>query len=78
MSAGDSPLTPREADVLELAADGTPVDEIAKHAALTPGTVQQFQHPTHPGMDRAHNHRAAARHRADHRRKRPGHDGGDG
>ena len=29
ISAGDSPLTPREADVLELAASGAPVDEIA-------------------------------------------------
>ena len=29
ISAGDSPLTPREADVLELAADGAPVEEIA-------------------------------------------------
>lgn len=36
ISAGDSPLTPREADVLELAAGGAPVDEIAKRAALTP------------------------------------------
>ena len=30
ISAGDSPLTPREADVLELAAGGAPVDEIAE------------------------------------------------
>ena len=29
IAAGDSPLTPREADVLELAADGAPVEEIA-------------------------------------------------
>ena len=42
ISAGDSPLTPREADVLELAAGGAPVDEIAKRAALTPGTVRNY------------------------------------
>ena len=29
IAAGDSPLTPREADVLELAVDGAPIDEIA-------------------------------------------------
>jgi two-component system response regulator DesR len=36
ISAGDSPLTPREADVLELAADGARVDEIASRACLSP------------------------------------------
>nr|MDT0657414.1 response regulator transcription factor [Micromonospora sp. DSM 115978] len=42
ISAGDSPLTPREADVLELAADGAPVEEIAERAALSPGTVRNY------------------------------------
>jgi two-component system response regulator DesR len=42
ISAGDSPLTPREADVLELAADGAPVEEIARRASLTPGTVRNY------------------------------------
>jgi two-component system response regulator DesR len=42
ISAGDSPLTPREADVLELAADGAPVEEIAERAALAPGTVRNY------------------------------------
>jgi len=42
ISAGDSPLTPREADVLELAADGAPVEEIAQRAALSPGTVRNY------------------------------------
>lgn len=42
ISAGDSPLTPREADVLELAAEGAPVDEIARRAALSPGTVRNY------------------------------------
>ncbi|MGF0118199.1 response regulator [Promicromonospora sp. Marseille-Q5078] len=42
IAAGDSPLTAREADVLELAADGAPVDEIAERAALAPGTVRNY------------------------------------
>jgi len=40
ISAGDSPLTPRESDVLELAATGAPVEEIARRAHLSPGTVR--------------------------------------
>ncbi len=42
ISAGDSPLTPREADVLELAAEGAAVEEIAQRAALSPGTVRNY------------------------------------
>ncbi|MFI6943857.1 response regulator [Streptomyces sp. NPDC050418] len=42
ISAGDSPLTAREAEVLELAADGAPVSEIAERAALSPGTVRNY------------------------------------
>jgi len=42
ISAGDSPLTPREADVLELSTDGVPVEEIARRASLTPGTVRNY------------------------------------
>lgn len=42
IAAGESPLTPREADVLELAADGAPVEEIAERAALAPGTVRNY------------------------------------
>lgn len=37
ISAGDSPLTAREAEVLELAADGAPVAEIARRVSLSPG-----------------------------------------
>jgi two-component system response regulator DesR len=40
ISAGDNPLTPREADVLELAAGGAPVEEIAARVHLSPGTVR--------------------------------------
>jgi len=42
IAAGDSPLTPREADVLELAADGAPIEEIAVRASLSPGTVRNY------------------------------------
>lgn len=42
ISAGDSPLTPREADVLELVARGAAVDEVAARAGLSPGTVRNY------------------------------------
>ncbi|WP_268958121.1 DNA-binding response regulator [Occultella kanbiaonis] len=42
IAAGASPLTAREADVLELAADGAPVEEIAARASLSPGTVRNY------------------------------------
>ena len=42
ISAGETPLTPRETDVLELAADGTPIAEIAERAALSQGTVRNY------------------------------------
>ena len=42
ISAGDSPLTARETELLELAADGAPIAEIAERAALAPGTVRNY------------------------------------
>lgn len=42
IAAGASPLTARESDVLELAADGAPVEEIASRAHLSPGTVRNY------------------------------------
>jgi two-component system response regulator DesR len=39
IAAGDSPLTAREAEVLECAADGAPVAEIARRSSLSPRTV---------------------------------------
>lgn len=42
ISAGDSLLTPREADVLELAADGSSVEEIARRAHLSLGTTRNY------------------------------------
>jgi two-component system, NarL family, response regulator DesR len=58
ISAGDSPLTPREADVLELAAGGAPVDEIAKRAALTPGTVRNYLSSAAVKLGAANRHEA--------------------
>ncbi|MGW4896271.1 response regulator [Kitasatospora sp. NPDC004240] len=42
ISAGETPLTPRETDVLELAADGTSIAEIAEKASLSQGTVRNY------------------------------------
>ncbi|MEU4391579.1 response regulator transcription factor [Kribbella sp. NPDC023855] len=42
ISAGDNPLTPREAEVLEYAADGAPIEQIAERASLSPGTVRNY------------------------------------
>lgn len=42
ISAGESPLTSREADILELAADGLRVEDIARRVSLTPGTVRNY------------------------------------
>lgn len=42
IAAGASPLSAREADVLELAAQGAPVEEIAARAHLSPGTVRNY------------------------------------
>ncbi|MDO5052977.1 MAG: response regulator transcription factor [Pseudoclavibacter sp.] len=42
IAAGDSPLTPRETDVLASARDGAPVEEIAARAHLSPGTVRNY------------------------------------
>ncbi len=42
ISAGESPLTPRETDVLTLAATFAPVGEIARRAGLSPGTVRNY------------------------------------
>ncbi|MFF2075188.1 response regulator [Kitasatospora sp. NPDC058162] len=42
ISAGETPLTPRETDALELAADGTPIAEIAERAGLSQGTVRNY------------------------------------
>ena len=40
LSSADSPLTPRELEVLRLAADGIPTREIAERLSLSVGTVR--------------------------------------
>lgn len=42
ISAGDSLLTAREADVLEYAIDGASVEDIARRAHLSPGTTRNY------------------------------------
>jgi two-component system response regulator DesR len=60
ISAGDSPLTPRESDVLELAADGVPIDEIAQRASLSPGTVRNYLSSAATKLGAANRHEAVA------------------
>lgn len=42
ISAGNTVLTAREADVLEYAIDGASVEDIARRAHLTPGTTRNY------------------------------------
>lgn len=42
ISAGQSPLTPREEEILELAGRGSSVEEIAAAAHLAPGTTRNY------------------------------------
>ncbi|MDT0445103.1 MULTISPECIES: response regulator transcription factor [unclassified Streptomyces] len=60
ISSGDSPLTPREAELLELAADGAPVADIAARASLAPGTVRNYLSAAAAKLG-AENRHAAAR-----------------
>ncbi|MCB7137926.1 response regulator transcription factor [Cellulosimicrobium marinum] len=59
ITAGASPLTAREADVLELAADGAPVEEIATRAHLAPGTVRNYLSSAAAKLGAANRHEAA-------------------
>jgi two-component system, NarL family, response regulator DesR len=58
ISAGASPLTPREADVLELAADGASVEDIARRASLSPGTVRNYLSSAATKLAAANRHEA--------------------
>ena len=60
ISAGDSPLTPRETDVLELAAAGAGVEEIARRASLSPGTVRNYLSSAMGKLGAANRHEAVA------------------
>ena len=58
ISSGESPLTPREADVLELAADGVPLQQIAKAASLSAGTVRNYLSSAATKLGAANRHEA--------------------
>lgn len=60
IAAGDSPLTAREAEVLELAADGAPVEEISRRASLSAGTVRNYLSNAMSKLDAANRHDAVA------------------
>lgn len=60
ITAGDSPLTPREADVLEAAAGGAPVEDIAKRVHLSPGTVRNYLSSAVAKLGASNRHEAAA------------------
>jgi two-component system response regulator DesR len=60
IAAGDSPLTSREADVLDAAADGAQVDEIARRVHLSPGTVRNYLSSAATKLGAANRHEAAA------------------
>lgn len=58
IGAGDSPLSPRESDVLAYARDGAPVDEIAQRAALSKGTVRNYLSAATAKLGAANRHEA--------------------
>ncbi|MBY6676318.1 response regulator transcription factor [Rhodococcus sp. BP-149] len=60
IGAGDSPLTPRESDVLEFAADGATIAEIAQRAHLSPGTARNYLSAAAAKLGAANRHEACA------------------
>jgi two-component system, NarL family, response regulator DesR len=60
IAAGDSPLTPREADVLEAAGDGAPVEEIARRVHLSAGTVRNYLSSAGAKLGAGNRHEAVA------------------
>ncbi|WP_338889793.1 response regulator transcription factor [Rhodococcus sovatensis] len=60
IGAGDSPLTPRESDVLEFAADGATVAEIAARAHLSQGTTRNYLSAAAAKLGAANRHEASA------------------
>ncbi|MDV6274822.1 response regulator transcription factor [Rhodococcus erythropolis] len=59
IGAGDSPLTPREADVLEYAADGASIEQIAFRAHLSAGTTRNYLSSAVTKLGAANRHEAA-------------------
>lgn len=64
IAAGATPLSAREADVLELAADGAPVEEIARRVNLSVGTVRNYLSSATAKVGAANRHEAATLARA--------------
>ena len=64
IGAGDSPLTPRESDVLTLAAEGSPVEEIAGRVHLSSGTVRNYLSSAVTKLGVANRHEAVQQARA--------------
>lgn len=64
IGAGDSPLTPRESDVLTLAAEGSPVEEIAGRVHLSSGTVRNYLSSAVTKLGVANRHEAVRQARA--------------
>ena len=60
IASGDSPLTPREADVLEFAADGAAIEQIARRAHLAEGTVRNYLSSAQAKLQAANRHEAVA------------------
>lgn len=60
ISSGDSPLTPREADVLEFAADGAAIEQIARRAHLAEGTVRNYLSSAQAKLQATNRHEAVA------------------
>lgn len=60
ISSGDSPLTPRESDVLEYAADGAAIEQIARRAHLAEGTVRNYLSSAQAKLQAANRHEAVA------------------
>ena len=60
ISSGDSPLTPREADVLEFAADGAAIEQIARRAHLAEGTVRNYLSSAQAKLQASNRHEAVA------------------
>ncbi len=61
IGAGDSPLSAREADVLALAADGSPIEEIAQRVSLSVGTVRNYLSAAVSKLGVANRHEAVHR-----------------
>lgn len=58
ISAGDSPLTTREAEVLKLSAEVAAISEIARRAGLSTGTVRNYLSAAATKLNAANRHEA--------------------